>query len=251
MPLLVEADEQLAEALLGDEVEPDRGLVEEEDVGLVEQTCRELAPHALTEGEPADRGVEQVGRIQQIAELADAPSQRGVVDPEDGGEHPEGLAGRQFRPELRALPEQRADAAGQDLPLLPRDESEHPDIAARGVEDAGQHLDGRGLPGPVRPDVGQALAGVGRERQVADGLHRPPAPTSTGGERLGELLHCDGHRGSIERDWRAVVDRRSEFLSGGGRGGPARRPGGGDRSSMRGWRVTPPPVAPGPWRLGP
>ena len=71
-PLLVEADQQLAEPLLGDEVEADGRLVEEEDLGVVEQARGQLAAHALTERERAHRRVEEVGGVQQLAQLRDA-----------------------------------------------------------------------------------------------------------------------------------------------------------------------------------
>ena len=168
--LLVQPDEQLAEALLGDEVEPDRRLVEEQDLGIVEQARGQLAAHALAEGEAPHGLVEQVGRVEQLAELADAPLFRGRVESVDRGEHPVRLARRQLQPEQRALAEERADPAGQSATVLPRRDPEHGCLALGRVEDAREDLDRRGLPRPVRADVGDPLARPDVEVEVMHGL---------------------------------------------------------------------------------
>ena len=129
-PLLVEAHEQLAEPLLGDEVEADGRLVEEQDLRVVQQARGQLAAHALAERQVAHRLVEQVGGAEQLAELGDAPVLGRAVEPVDGGEHPVRLARRQLEPQQRPLPEQRADALREPLALLPRHDPEHPRLAA-------------------------------------------------------------------------------------------------------------------------
>ncbi len=129
--LLVEAHEQLAEALLGHQVEPDGRLVEEQDLGVVQQARGELAAHPLAERQVAHRLVEQVGGVEQLAELGDAPLLGRAVEPVDRGEHPVRLARRQLEPQQRPLPEQRADPPGEPPPVLPRHEPEHRRRAAR------------------------------------------------------------------------------------------------------------------------
>lgn len=66
----VDPHQELAEALLGQQVEPDGRLVEEEDGGLVEHARHQLAAHPLAEREVADRDVEQLGGIEQLDQLA-------------------------------------------------------------------------------------------------------------------------------------------------------------------------------------
>ena len=67
-------------------------------------------------------------------------------------------------------------------------------LARRGVEDAGEDLDRRRLPGAVGPDVGDPLAGLDGERDAAHRLDPPPLATPPGGERLAECPNVDGHR---------------------------------------------------------
>ena len=69
--------------------------------------------------------VEQVGGVEQVAELGDAPLLGGPVEPVDRGQHPVRLARRQLQPQQRALAEQRADPAGQPPAVLPRRDPEH------------------------------------------------------------------------------------------------------------------------------
>ena len=195
--LLVEAHEQLAEALLGDEVEPDRRLVEEQDLRVVEQARGELAAHPLAEREVPHRLVEEVGGVEQLAELGDAPVLGVAVEPVDRGQHPVRLAGRQLEPQQRPLAEQRADPAGQAPPFLPRGEAEHRRGTGRGMQDAGEDLDRRRLPGSVRTDVGDPLPGRHVEVEVAHGLDLATHLASTGVEDLREPARLDHHPTSV------------------------------------------------------
>ena len=172
--LLVEPHEQLAEPLLGHEVEPDGRLVEEQDLRVVQQARGQLAAHALAQREVAHGLVHEVGGAEQLAQLVDAPALGRAVEPVDRREHPVRLAGRQLEPEQRPLAEQRADPLREPLPLLPRHDAQHPRLAAGGVEDPGEDLDRRRLPGAVRPDVGEPLAGRHVEGEGADGLDLTP-----------------------------------------------------------------------------
>ena len=69
---LVEVDEQLAEAPFGQQVETDRRLVEEEDLGLVQEARGQLAAHPLPERQVAHRHVEAVRGVEQLGQLGDA-----------------------------------------------------------------------------------------------------------------------------------------------------------------------------------
>ena len=72
--LLVQAHHHLAEALLGEQVEADRRLVEEQHLRAVQHRRSQLAAHPLPERERAHRHVEQVAGVQQLRELAGAPA---------------------------------------------------------------------------------------------------------------------------------------------------------------------------------
>ena len=60
--LAVDLDEEVAHALLRDDVEADRRLVEEQELGLVQHRRRQLAADALAERELAHRRVRGTGR---------------------------------------------------------------------------------------------------------------------------------------------------------------------------------------------
>src|SRR3569623_208397 len=70
--LPVDLDEEGADALLRDDVEPDRRLVEEEQLGPVEHRGRQLPPDALPERQLTDRCVEERIELQHLAEPGQA-----------------------------------------------------------------------------------------------------------------------------------------------------------------------------------
>lgn len=171
----VDPHQELAEALLGQQVEPDGRLVEEEDGGLVEHARHQLAAHPLAEREVADRDVEQLGGIEQLGQLASrrvacrrrsrrwiAASMRrdwrGVSSNHSCERWPKRVPIRVVRrrrsrygtrPRTRALP------------------------AEGGV--SGHDLDRLRLPGTVGADVGDLLTGVDRKGEGTDGVY-PVAP---------------------------------------------------------------------------
>ena len=62
--LLVHLQDKVADALLDDDVEADGGLVEEEDLGPVEQGGGDLAAHALAQGQFTHRGLQVVADVE-------------------------------------------------------------------------------------------------------------------------------------------------------------------------------------------
>ena len=67
-PLLVQAPQEVADALLGYDVQPDGGLVQVEDLRIVEQGRRQVATHALAQAELPDRRVEEAVEVQEVSE---------------------------------------------------------------------------------------------------------------------------------------------------------------------------------------
>jgi hypothetical protein len=68
LPVAVDLGQKLTDAGLGHDVEADRGLVEVEDLGVVQEGSRQLAPHPLAEGELSHRGVEEGPEIEELYE---------------------------------------------------------------------------------------------------------------------------------------------------------------------------------------
>jgi hypothetical protein len=172
----VQPQHEVPEARLGDEVEPDRRLVEEQHLGLVQHAREELAAHPLAERERAHGAVDEVLRREELREPADAAGGLAAREPVDAAEQPERLPRLELEPELRALSEERPDPPREQPPLPPRHEAEHARGARRRVQDAGQHLDRRRLAGAVRADVGEPLAGLDLERDAPDRVHVAAAP---------------------------------------------------------------------------
>ena len=111
--LLVERAEELAQPALAHDVQPDRGLVEVEDLRVVQQRGRDVAAHPLAEAELADRRVEQVAEVEQVEELVEVGAVAVVGDPVDLAQQLEGVAQREVPPQRGALAEHDADPAGQ------------------------------------------------------------------------------------------------------------------------------------------
>ena len=193
--LLVEAHEQLAEPLLGHEVEPDGRLVEEQDLRVVEQARGELAAHPLAEREVAHRLVEQVGGAEQLAELGDraAARRRGRARRSPRASGTTGAAPARATAATAGRTACRSAGRAAAAPPTARCPSTRASPLG-GVEDPGEDLDRGRLPGPVRTDVGEPLAGrhVEVERRARPRSARRDR-AATGREDLREPPHLDRH----------------------------------------------------------
>ena len=112
-PLGVDPAQELAQPALADHVEADRGLVEVEDLRVVQQRRGDVAAHPLAERELPHRGVEQVAEVEQLGELGEVAPVPVGVDAVDPAQQVERVAQRQVPPQRRALAEDDADPAGQ------------------------------------------------------------------------------------------------------------------------------------------
>ena len=109
------AAQELAQPPLADHVEPDRRLVEVEDLGVVQERRHDVAAHPLAEAELADRGVEQVARARAARGTPRGCAGSGRADPVDPVHQVEGVAQRQVPPQRGALTEDHADPPRQPL----------------------------------------------------------------------------------------------------------------------------------------
>jgi 2-polyprenyl-6-methoxyphenol hydroxylase-like FAD-dependent oxidoreductase len=202
--LAVHRREELAHAGLGDDVEPDRGLVQEEDLRVVQHRRGQLAAHSLSEGQLTNGRVEEGPELEQLRERievrAPAPERNAV----DVAQQLERVTKRQVPPELYSLPEDDTDPASQLNPSARRLEAGDRNPAPARDQDARQHLHGRRFPRSVRADVADERAGLDLE---ADAVHRsyhaPLAPEPPAPHALGERL-----LDSVELDQRHVTLRR-------------------------------------------
>ena len=193
----VEGAQELAEPALAHHVEADGGLVEVEDLRVVQERGGDVAAHPLAEAELPDRDVEQVAEAEQLDELRQVGSVPLGVGPVDLLQQVEGVAQRQVPPQRGALAEDHADPAGQLGALAAGVDARDADRAGGRHQDAGEHLDRGRLAGAVRADVADHLAGLDLEAQLLHGLDVGPAADPEGAGQPGDL--DEGHRSAPGR----------------------------------------------------
>src|SRR5262245_3228604 len=88
----------------------------------------------------------------------------------------ERLDQRQIPPELGALPEDDADAPGQQAPLLPGHQPGHRHASAAWHQNAGEHFNGGTFAGTVWPNIADYFTGRDTEGDVIDGPHLSSSP---------------------------------------------------------------------------
>ena len=155
---LVDGAEELANVILGDDVEADGGLIEKKDGRIVQQRGREVAAHALAERKFADGHVEQFGQAEDLIEKFHALVVVALRNVVDAAQEFEGFDGRDVPPELRALAEDDADGFYIGGTLAPGDKTIRENFARRRHQDARQHFDGCGFAGAVGADVADHFA---------------------------------------------------------------------------------------------
>jgi hypothetical protein len=74
--LAVHGSQELAHPRLCHDVEPHRGLVEEEDLRVVQHRRGQLAAHALAEGKLPHRGLQEGAEVEQVGEGVEVARQR-------------------------------------------------------------------------------------------------------------------------------------------------------------------------------
>ena len=136
---------------------PGGGLVQEQDLGIVQQGSGQRHPLALSGGEALGEVVGPVGHAEPFEQLVDPPIGLGPAEaPEPGGEH-------QVLPAGQAIVEpgvlgEHARASAHLVALGHRVESGHPGPAVVRRQHAVEQAHGGGLAGAVGSEQGQHLA---------------------------------------------------------------------------------------------
>src|SRR5258705_1572796 len=141
-------------------VEPRRGLVEEQQLGLAHERARHREPLLLPAGQGHDARVALLVELDEGEHLCD-----GVRLPVERSKQREDFTHGDLVGELRFL-QLNAEPLAQGAPrgaVAPR-RPQNLDVAGVGRREALEDLDRGGLPGAVRPEQPEALAG--RDRQV-------------------------------------------------------------------------------------
>ena len=111
----------------------------------------------------------------------------------------ERLGGGQVPPELILLAHHEREAAAIGVLALPGHEAQHPRLAARGIDHAGEQLERRGFAGAVGTEEGDELARLDVEIDAADGLDLAILAVERARERPPTGLPAFGRRGRTSR----------------------------------------------------
>src|SRR5213592_1310851 len=150
-------------------VEPRRGLVEEQQLGLADERARDGQALLLPAGECHHARVALLLELDEGQHLCDA-----VRLPVERSKQPEHFADGELIGELRLLqldPEAFAQRASW-RPILPP-HAENLDVATVGRREAFEDLDRSRLPGTVRAEQAETLAGRDAEIETRDGHDIP------------------------------------------------------------------------------
>ncbi|MNG10389.1 hypothetical protein D3C84_938530 [compost metagenome] len=116
----INAAQIIADAPLGDDVQTDRRLVEEQNVRVVQQRGGQIGSHSLAQRQLAHRRIHELAKLQQLGKFANSCITPLVGHPVHRGENIVGVADRQVPPQLRTLSEQDAEPSGDAAPVAVR-----------------------------------------------------------------------------------------------------------------------------------
>ena len=182
-PALRELVDQLPEAAAGGRVDAARGLVEEDDLRLVEDRAAERQPLLPAHGQrprQASLASLEAGHLEHPGQAAvdRLPGQPvGAAEKADVLGDGEVLVEREL---LGHVADDLLDPLGLAADVEPADRGG----AGGRVEKAAEHPDGRGFAGPVGPQEAEDGAALDLEAHGVDGGERA--------EPLGQRLHFDG-----------------------------------------------------------
>ena len=206
------------DASLHRDVEAQRGLVEEHDLRAMEESRGELDLHPLTERQLAHRLVDERLQLEELDEPIEPRLEVRVGDPVNLLEHEERVRRWDIPHELCAIPHEQRDPPKERVLASPRREVEDPSVSAGRIEQAGEHLQGRGLARSVRPEEADDLAARDLEVDPTDRrdiLELPVEEPAHGGanaglalvDLVGLLEPAHGHDGLVHRA--ATVPQRA------------------------------------------
>ena len=221
-PVTAQVVEQLAEDQLALEVDPGRGLVQEQQVRLLAERQGEQHPLQFAAGEGAQLPAAQVGGLDHSQVLLGAAAQVGAdTEPERLflKAHGQKLVHGERHAPVEGEPLRHVADARRGRPVVPEDAAAVADLAEQGEQQGG-------FAGSVGTDDGRAAA-----------------PRHGGGDALEQADAVADHAHPLETD-------RDVPIGHGFSGGQGSAPG------WRGWRAWParssrPAAAPGRWPPGP
>ena len=180
-------EQQLVQQRLRRRVEPDDGLVEEQQRGGADERARELGLLAHAARELGRAEVAAVREPEALEQRVDALGQLAAAEPVGHADELEVLAHGEVVVEQRVVGHERQPRAGVlGLGLAMRVEALDAHLARRGLEQAGQRAHRGRLAAAVGADERDALPGGDRQREVAQRLERA--------ERAADAARLQGRR---------------------------------------------------------
>ena len=174
--------------MLGDHVQADRRLVEEQDLRAVQQGGDEFHLHPLAQRQFADRPAQQAMDVEHLGQAVAGFLELLRVDVIDMLVQPKRLGGRQVPPELVFLAHHQGEAAAVGVFAFPGHVAHHRRRAAGGGEHAGEQLERGRLARPVGPQKGDEFARLDRQINARDGLDGPEIAMKQPANRRPESL---------------------------------------------------------------
>ena len=200
MSLVVLGDET-ADQRLHLDIEPDGGLIEEQDLRAVEERGAQLTSHPLAQGEVAGRLIEELAEIEQLNQLVEGLPVLWAWDVEQRAVELEGLGGGEVPEELLLLAHHQGDGAEQGVASVLRTVPQHLHSTRGGMEQPGEHLQRGGFSGAVRAQEPHAFTRFHLKRHLVYRHHLSVLSPEQGSQRrrqpglahrhsvhLGELL---------------------------------------------------------------
>src|SRR5439155_25589999 len=176
------------DARLHRDVQADRGLVEERYARRLDETRRELHLHPLAEAQVPDGLVYEVLELEQLGELADRAAERVVRNSVDLLEDAEAVRRGDVPHQLRAVAHEQRHLLQVGVFTTPRNETQYMGLPGCRVEQAGEHLERRGLARAVWAEEPDHLARLDAEGDAGDRVHVAALPPHERPERRGETL---------------------------------------------------------------
>ena len=170
--LVLEALDDLADLHAAERIEAAGGLVEDQQVGIVDQRLGQADAllHALGVG--LDGALAGVFQLDQLEQLVNAAVRLGARDAEDARVEAEQFLGGEELVVVGQLGQVADALAGDGLAHV---HAEQEGGAAGGVDEAQQHVHGGGLAGAVGAEKAKDFAGADAQVEVVDG-HFPGLP---------------------------------------------------------------------------
>ena len=175
-------------------IEAERGLVEEEQLGLVDERLGQRQTLLEAGRQLVVLRVPMTGQLERLDQLVHPPPQRGAVEAVEPAVERHDLADAQT-PQERRPSTRHVEATANGRGVADDVVAEDRHGSTIGSEQRGEDRQQRGLAGAVRPQHADDGAARDGKRDAAQRLRVPPADPA-GAERLFDIARLDRQHGA-------------------------------------------------------